>query len=51
MFIKQVSRFLKPFFARLASKLEKIWKGIKNAEFHTDFKSVENVLKKCTKSM
>ncbi len=49
MFIKKAFRFLKPFFARLASKLEKSEKVFKNAEFHTDFKSVENVLKKCTK--
>jgi hypothetical protein len=28
--------------------LKKIEKGIKNAEFHADFESVEKVLKKCT---
>jgi hypothetical protein len=49
MFIKKVSRFFKPFIARLSSKLEKIRKGIKNAEFHTDFKSVENGLKNLQK--
>jgi hypothetical protein len=51
-------------FARLASKFEKvlIWpkkkfekkikiKILKNAEFHTDFKSVEKVLEKCTKKV
>jgi hypothetical protein len=54
---------LAPFFARLASKFEKstniydlknfffILKGIKNAEFHADFKSVKKVFKKCTKKV
>jgi hypothetical protein len=28
--------------------LKKIKKGVKNAEFHADFKSVEKVVKKCT---
>ena len=28
---------------------EKIEKGVKNAEFHADFESVEKVVKKCTK--
>jgi hypothetical protein len=48
---------LAPFVARLASKFEKssnmthiflftvIKKGLKNAEFHADFKSVEKVFK------
>jgi hypothetical protein len=27
----------------------KIKKGVKNAEFHADFESVEKVVKKCTK--
>jgi hypothetical protein len=48
-------------FARLASKFEKVLlgqdlkkvfvfkKGIKNAEFHADLKSVEKVFKKCLK--
>jgi hypothetical protein len=30
---------------------EKIKKGVKNAEFHADFESVENVLRKCTKKV
>ncbi len=54
--------FLKPFFARLASKFEKSTnmtfknffffkskKVSKNAEFHADFGSVEKAVKKCTK--
>jgi hypothetical protein len=28
---------------------ENIEKGVKNAEFHADFESVEKVVKKCTK--
>ncbi len=28
---------------------DKIEKGVKNAEFHANFESVEKVLKKCTK--
>jgi hypothetical protein len=39
--------FWRRFFARLASRFEKSTnmakKGIKNAEFHADFKSVEKV--------
>jgi hypothetical protein len=35
----------------LASKLEKIRKGKKNAEFHADFKSDEDVFKKCAKKV
>ncbi len=55
--------FLAPFFARLDSKVKKstnmtfnkifFWKnkkGIKNAEFHYDFKTIEKVFKKFTKS-
>jgi hypothetical protein len=54
--------FLTPFFSRLASKFEKNTnmtktifcliskKESKNAEFHADFKSVEKVLIKCTKT-
>ncbi len=29
--------------------MKKIRKGVKNAEFHADFESVEKVAKKCTK--
>ncbi len=61
-FTKYIFWFFEPFFARLASKFEKstnmtfkknfrekIKKVSKNAEFHADFKSVEQVVKKCTK--
>ncbi len=53
--------FFEPFFAQLALKFEKSTnvtckiffgknqKGVKNAEFHADFESVEKVVKKCTK--
>jgi hypothetical protein len=35
----------------IKKKIEKIQKGIKNAEFHADFKSVGKVLRKCTKKV
>jgi hypothetical protein len=51
--------FFSPFFVRLALKFEKSTnltlifflnkKGIKNAEFHADFKSIGKVFKKCKK--
>ncbi len=53
--------FFARFFAHLDSKFAKsanmtpkiffikIKKNIKNPEFHADFESVENVVKKCTK--
>jgi hypothetical protein len=55
--------FFEPFFVRLASKFSKstnmtkkfffvlIKKIVKNAGFHADFKSVEKVVKKCTKKV
>ncbi len=61
MFIKKGFPFFWAFFARLASKFEKvlIWPkkifceqikiGIKNAKFHADFKSFEKVLQIFTK--
>ncbi len=40
---KKVLIWPKKFFC------EKIEKGVKSAEFHADFESVEKVVKKCTK--
>jgi hypothetical protein len=57
MFIKKGFSFSEPFFAFLTSKFEKssnmtfkkffakIKKGLKNAEFHADLKSIKKVLK------
>jgi hypothetical protein len=46
MFIKKVFGFFEPSLAHLHSKFKNV---SKNAELHADFKSVEKVLKKCTK--